>query len=359
MGHDRNLPWRCKRPLHGVGGTKMIVFGGAGIDGVAKAGIYILDVPSREWTVGKAADPTQARANMACAVAGDSFIAWGGESGSVIKDATPIVYDMKNNQWTTQFNRVIAATATSGSGPSATSGAPNTPESKTNIAAIGGGIAGAVVVIALIGFLFYRRRNSRHSSNSDSDNNTSGRSRSKFATGTRDRHDDTTGLGVRDPQNTNGDYKEAFYPSSGLPSSVLPILKPRPTDEREAFYSHLATSPSRTPPAGPHSVRRDPQGNDQQQQQQYFSPTSITDKMEWSGDNKSNNSRPSPSLIPARPPHTRDLNNTTTATFQSWSIGDGDGRSVGTYETSPPQTPVSPQFPRNPQTPISGQFGRA
>ncbi|KAF9133811.1 hypothetical protein BGW39_008854 [Mortierella sp. 14UC] len=61
-------------------GTKMIVFGGAGLDGVAKAGIYILDVRTREWTAGQTADPAQARTNMACAASGDSFIAWGGEN---------------------------------------------------------------------------------------------------------------------------------------------------------------------------------------------------------------------------------------------------------------------------------------
>lgn len=57
----------------------MIVFGGAGLDGVAKAAVHILDVPTRQWTLGKPAGVNQARANMACTVAGDSFIAWGGK----------------------------------------------------------------------------------------------------------------------------------------------------------------------------------------------------------------------------------------------------------------------------------------
>lgn len=60
------------------GGTKMIVFGGAGLDGIAKGDIYFLDVATRIWTVGRPADATQARTNMACSVSGDSFIAWGG-----------------------------------------------------------------------------------------------------------------------------------------------------------------------------------------------------------------------------------------------------------------------------------------
>ncbi|KAF9286838.1 hypothetical protein BGZ88_008869 [Linnemannia elongata] len=85
------------------GGQSMIVFGGAGLDGIAKADIYILDLPTSTWTTGKPVDASQARTNMACAVAGDSFVAWGGESGEVTMDAVPIVYDIRNNEWTTQF----------------------------------------------------------------------------------------------------------------------------------------------------------------------------------------------------------------------------------------------------------------
>ncbi|KAF9277127.1 hypothetical protein BGZ88_001349 [Linnemannia elongata] len=117
--------------IHPYEGSKMIVFGGHDLDGVAKADIYFFELSTREWTTGKAADPAQARTNMACVVAGDSFIAWGGENGQKIMNNIPIVYDMKNNQWTTQFNRVVTATTTSGVIP--------------NAAVIGGGIAGAVV----------------------------------------------------------------------------------------------------------------------------------------------------------------------------------------------------------------------
>jgi hypothetical protein len=57
----------------------MIVFGGAGLDGVANANIHILDLPTREWTLGTSGDATHARRNMACAISGDSFVAWGGK----------------------------------------------------------------------------------------------------------------------------------------------------------------------------------------------------------------------------------------------------------------------------------------
>ncbi|KAK5815764.1 hypothetical protein F5H01DRAFT_194719 [Linnemannia elongata] len=95
----------CMVPAYG--GRNMIVFGGAGLDGIAKADIYILDLPTSTWTTGKSADASQARTNMACAVAGDNFIAWGGERSNVNMDAVPIIYDLKNNEWTTQFKRKL------------------------------------------------------------------------------------------------------------------------------------------------------------------------------------------------------------------------------------------------------------
>ncbi|KAK3834100.1 MAG: hypothetical protein J3R72DRAFT_452620 [Linnemannia gamsii] len=330
----------CMVPAYG--GSKMIVFGGHDLDGVAKADIYFYDPSTREWTTGKAADPAQARTNMACVVVGDSFIAWGGENGQNITDNIPIVYDMKNNQWTTQFNSVITTSTSS--------------ESKANAAAIGGGIAGAVVVVALVGFLFYRRRNSRQNSNiNSSDRSESG---NRFTTGTNNKNDDdAVGLSARDPQDTGGDYKRASYSPSGIPSPVPPMLKLRQTDDRGALYGHLVTHPLKTPLAGPHSVMRDPQGNDQPQQMLYFSPETSESKAEWSDDSSNNISHPSPPPIPARPSHIRDLKNTTADVFQTYSIDEGDSRSVQPYETSPPQTLVSPRFPRSPQTPTSGHFG--
>ena len=58
----------------------MVVFGGADIGGNAKADIYILDTITLTWTAGTPAASKEVRANMACAVAGDSFIAWGGKT---------------------------------------------------------------------------------------------------------------------------------------------------------------------------------------------------------------------------------------------------------------------------------------
>ncbi|KAF9322568.1 hypothetical protein BGZ91_004216 [Linnemannia elongata] len=76
IAHE-SFVWSIYRNTYG--GRNMIVFGGAGLDGIAKADIYILDLPTSTWTTGKPADASQARTNMACAVAGDNFIAWGGK----------------------------------------------------------------------------------------------------------------------------------------------------------------------------------------------------------------------------------------------------------------------------------------
>lgn len=66
------------------GGQSMIVFGGTGLDVIAKADIHILDLPTTTWTTGRPADASQARTNMAFTVFGDSFIAWGGKEFSIL-----------------------------------------------------------------------------------------------------------------------------------------------------------------------------------------------------------------------------------------------------------------------------------
>ena len=55
----------------------MVLFGGDG-SGPSVASLSILDVPTMTWTTGK--DAPDARSEMACAVAGDNFIVWGGKS---------------------------------------------------------------------------------------------------------------------------------------------------------------------------------------------------------------------------------------------------------------------------------------
>ncbi|KAK5815766.1 hypothetical protein F5H01DRAFT_379489 [Linnemannia elongata] len=286
---------------HSYNGTKMIVFGGAGLSGVANADIHILDMLTREWTAGKPADAIQARQYMACAVSGDSFVAWGGESASRIKDKTPIVYDMKNNQWTTQFNRFINGTSTT-TGPTKVTPPP------TNIAAIGGGIAGAVVaVMALVGFLLYRRRR---------------RLRTKTRNGNhQDRDEDEEGVSLAHrqklPPNNNGDIEAERFTASHPPP-----LKPRPTEDRDTLMSRFSTSSlTELPLAGPNAMLRDPHG---QQPPQQFTFTNNGDR---SGRVDANNeAHDQVTLLPGHP-----LNQSDNINIYKGSIG-------------------NPQSPRNPQS---------
>ncbi|KAF9295562.1 hypothetical protein BGZ88_001877 [Linnemannia elongata] len=286
---------------HSYNGTKMIVFGGAGLSGVANTDIHILDMLTREWTAGKSADAIQARQYMACAVSGDSFVAWGGEGASRIKDKTPIVYDMKNNQWTTQFNRFINGTSTT-TGPTKVTPPP------TNIAAIGGGIAGAVVaVMALVGFLLYQRRR---------------RLRTKTRNGNhQDRDEDEEGVSLAHrqklPPNNNGDIEAERFTASHPPP-----LKPRPTEDQDTLMSRFSTSSlTELPLAGPHAMLRDPHG---QQPPQQFTFTNNGDR---SGRVDANNeAHDQVTLLPGHP-----LNQSDNINIYKGSIG-------------------NPQSPRNPQS---------
>ncbi|KAF9123087.1 Multiple epidermal growth factor-like domains protein 8 [Mortierella sp. 14UC] len=162
-------------------GTKVILFGGLRANDTTIADIYILDVPSLKWTKGRSAPGT--RVSMACAVAGDNFIVWGGESKPENKAAplgTPMIYNINTGQWVQKYVRGSSYKSSSAPSPLPTSelNPPGDAEGEAggtgaggnskgvNGAAIGGGVAGAAVVIAAIAFLFVRRR--RHNQSKDS-----------------------------------------------------------------------------------------------------------------------------------------------------------------------------------------------
>ncbi|KAF9284878.1 hypothetical protein BGZ68_004335 [Mortierella alpina] len=117
------------------------------------SGIFILDVNSLVWTQGHAADPSLRRSDMACAVAGDNFVVWGGEyAGTKINQfGTPLIYNLRTNQWTTEF--ILSDTTPPTETLSPTSNGNNT-DSKT--AAIAGGCT-AIVVAVLAAYMIYRR----------------------------------------------------------------------------------------------------------------------------------------------------------------------------------------------------------
>ncbi|KAK5823557.1 hypothetical protein F5H01DRAFT_363222 [Linnemannia elongata] len=120
-------------------GFKMVVFGGSFRDDTQLDDIYILDVPTMTWTKGSDPPVPLDRSNMACTVGGDNFIAWGGYNAQKAIDGTPIIYNLRTNQWTTTYSLAPA-------------------DSKYNWGAIIGGVVAAVAVAAGVGFVYYRRR---------------------------------------------------------------------------------------------------------------------------------------------------------------------------------------------------------
>ncbi|KAF9092571.1 hypothetical protein BGX29_010405 [Mortierella sp. GBA35] len=105
---------------------------------------------------------------MACASAGDYFVAWGGYTSDFGGDSNKILYfNFVANQWfdETSINNAIATTTAVPAATPSSSPEPNLNQENpvNNAAAIGGGIAGAFVLGAITGFLVIRhRRRSRN-----------------------------------------------------------------------------------------------------------------------------------------------------------------------------------------------------
>ncbi|KAG0351100.1 hypothetical protein BG005_009416 [Podila minutissima] len=156
-------------------GTKLILFGGSGITAatlftVALSDIYIYDVANTSWAKGADAGKTRARAAHACAVSGDTLIAWGGFSNLEVKKPAVqmiAVYNLTTDKWVDEF---IAPTvkqepsSISKPSPTGTAGAgsgydhsPTNSGSGNNTGANIGGVAAAVVVLAALGFVLWRR----------------------------------------------------------------------------------------------------------------------------------------------------------------------------------------------------------
>ncbi|KAF9095427.1 hypothetical protein BGX29_009045 [Mortierella sp. GBA35] len=145
------LMFACMAPAYG--GSKMILFGGQTFDSLKPAilngpqgAIYILDVLNMVWTRGPDIDRPSNRSSMACAVAGDNFVAWGGKNYTAMLDST-VIFNIKDNIWTDIFR----------------------PSRKTNGASIGGGVAAAAVLVAVfVGvFLYHHKRKRRTQAHAD------------------------------------------------------------------------------------------------------------------------------------------------------------------------------------------------
>ncbi|KAF9102465.1 hypothetical protein BGX27_010980 [Mortierella sp. AM989] len=136
-------------------GTKMILFGGYDTKLQASLNtIHILDTPTLTWTSGHNFDQTIGRMGSACAASGDYFIAWGGKSRVTDLDElasnAPLVYNIKNNTWTSSYiapDLSIAAAT----------------KSRTRAIAISGAVLGTVALVGILGYIYYRHRQSKKS----------------------------------------------------------------------------------------------------------------------------------------------------------------------------------------------------
>ena len=232
-------------------------------------------------------------------------------------DAVPIVYDIRNNEWTTQFKLNTRPGATEPSTHSLASTVPDVADSTINIPAIGGGIAGVVVTVALIGILFYRSRVT-----------------SRERTGDESNKDTVVNPSVREPQDPGGNLDAELrsrYPSSP-PSSYS---RPMYYDQDELFKLMVAS-----PLTGPHAFMKDPQG------QQHRPTSSDEDELKGnvpSGGLKEFNHQQSSSSTTLRSPQLVDRAPTT---LQDWSSNgnsdDSDDDGDKSKETAQPNPP-SPQ----------------
>lgn len=96
--------------------------------------------------------PDYRRGSPACAVDHDLFIAWGGGTNGVpVTKNTTMIFNLKTNQWITEFAPV---------------GEVPRPGSK-NLAGIIGGSVGGVVCVAAVAWVVYRRRSRQHEQQQD------------------------------------------------------------------------------------------------------------------------------------------------------------------------------------------------
>ncbi|GJJ72469.1 hypothetical protein EMPS_04827 [Entomortierella parvispora] len=152
--------------------SRMIVFGGVNAQNQFSSRLFFLNMVNFTWTEGADAGAINARAGHVCATNGDSLVVWGGRNTTinVIKDKTPLIYNIPTNQWVHDFvvsgplptstTNVTSTVATTASAPTTTSTPPvasPTPPKTSNLGSAIGAIGAVSVVAAAVGFLFFRR----------------------------------------------------------------------------------------------------------------------------------------------------------------------------------------------------------
>ncbi|KAG0081693.1 hypothetical protein BGZ93_001501 [Podila epicladia] len=151
------------------GGTKLVLFGGEALTGKeVLSEIYVFDTVKGTWFKGPDGGPSRARAGGVCGVSGDALVLWGGYTELVTRGPVQeilSVYNLKTNTWQQRFNDLGNVDDGSGSGSGNGTGTvlnpPLTTSPGPNVAAIVGGVAAAVVIVAIVMFTLYRRKKAK------------------------------------------------------------------------------------------------------------------------------------------------------------------------------------------------------
>ncbi|KAI1309987.1 hypothetical protein EDD11_003936 [Mortierella claussenii] len=154
----------CMVPAYN--GAKMVLFGGlTDQSNSVLSDIYILDTTTMTWTRGADAGVASARAEAACAITNDLFVAWGGGGvNTVITSNLTVVYNIKRDVWQSTYSPTSdpGSDGSSGGGNGHGGDGSNGGGGSSSLGAIIGGAVGGLAVIALaVGLLLYRRRQNR------------------------------------------------------------------------------------------------------------------------------------------------------------------------------------------------------
>ncbi|KAF9125216.1 hypothetical protein BGW39_007561 [Mortierella sp. 14UC] len=152
-------------------GTRMVVYGGRYATTPVTGAIYVLNTITGDWVTGA---PGPARMNPVCTIAGDQFLIWGGQDGTGnLGDGIPmLIYNFATNQWVSNYvpppsyskptTSLPTSTSTSGTAPSSIPTTVEPEKPSNNLPLILGGILGVLVLVLLIiGYILYRRRQQR------------------------------------------------------------------------------------------------------------------------------------------------------------------------------------------------------
>ncbi|KAF9905010.1 hypothetical protein EC991_002073 [Linnemannia zychae] len=145
-----------------LGGSKMVLYGGTLIDtnNTLQGDIYILDIATLTWTKGPVPSSSQRRRNMACTVAGNNFVVWGGQSLSG-EFMNTTVYDLQSNQWTTQFSLSSPPSFVMQAATSDKSSITRADTDRGRTIGIIVGVTASVAFLIIVGCIWYCLRRSK------------------------------------------------------------------------------------------------------------------------------------------------------------------------------------------------------